>query len=132
MDGRDVEQPKAKAEVNLIRLVGAFNALVAGVSDGNGRGAAGAEAKLEWRKLEAYARRMRELLTDVRRGQTPPPPERLAGYERMLSAAAAAADNVRRKQDDLPGGATQVCANSARRCGGHALQRAPPPRARLA
>jgi hypothetical protein len=118
---------KAKAEVNLIRLAGAFNALVAGEGDGEGRGAAGAEAEPEWRKLEAYARRMRELLNEVRRSQSTPPPERLAEYERMLSAAAAAADAARRKQDDLPGGVTQVLAPAARLCGlAYVLRRAPP------
>ena len=118
---------KAKAEVNLIRLAGAFNALVAGEGDGEGRGAAGAEAEPEWRKLEAYARRMRELLNEVRRSQTTPPPERLAEYERILSAAAAAADAARRKQDDLPGGVAQVRAPAARLCGlAFVLRRAPP------
>ena len=118
---------KAKAEVNLIRLAGAFNALVAGEGDGEGRGAAGAEAEPEWRKLEAYARRMRELLIEVRRSQSTPPPDRLAEYERMLSAAAAAADAARRKQDDLPGGFTQVLSPAARLGGfAHVLRRAPP------
>jgi hypothetical protein len=108
--GRGGGKPaKAKAEVNLVRLAGAFNALVAGDGDGQGSGEAGeAAAAPEWRKLEAYARRMRELLTEVRRGDTPPPAERLAEYERMLSAAAAAADTARRKQDELPGGVAQV------------------------
>ena len=55
----------------------------------------------EWRKLEAYARRMRDLLVEVRRGDAPPPAERLAEYERMLAAAAAVADDARRKQDDV-------------------------------
>lgn len=90
---------KSKAEVNLLRLAGSFK------PGGNGSKATkedADEAAPEWRKLEAYARRMRELLGEVRRGDTPPPAEYLAEYERMLSTAAAAADDARRKQDDLP------------------------------
>ena len=55
-----------------------------------------------WRTLEAYARRMRELLAEVRRSDSPPPASLLGEYERMLAAAASAADAARRRQDELP------------------------------
>ena len=87
---------RSKAEVNLLRLAASFSC------DGRGdREAAVLDSEREWRKLEAYARRMRELLVEVRRGDALPPAERLAEYERMLAAAAAMADDARRKQDDV-------------------------------
>ena len=89
----DAVRSKSKAEVNLLRLAGAFNSDFADSSTG--------EVAPAWRKLEAYARRMRELLGEVRRGDTPPSSDYLAEYERMLSSAATAADDARRKQDDL-------------------------------
>ena len=89
-------QARSKAEVNLLRLAASF-----GCGSGSDREVAGVDSEREWRKLEAYARRMRELLVEVRRGDALPPAERLAEYERMLAAAAAMADDARRKQDDV-------------------------------
>jgi len=91
---------KTKAEVNLLRLAASFER--DGVAAREAGGGDGGEP--EWRKLEAYARRMRELLVEVRRGDAPPPAERLAEYEGMLAAAAAAADDARRKQDGSAAG----------------------------
>ena len=92
---------KSKAEVNFLRIyIYGWKAPSGSVQ--NKDKIADSDADPEWRKLEAYARRMRELLAEVRRGDTPPPAERIAEYESMLAAAAVAADDARRKQDTLP------------------------------
>jgi hypothetical protein len=121
------ERVKSKAEVNLLRLASSFNLTpgdVGGHAAEEGTAAHASEAEPEWRKLEAYARRMQDLLADVRRGNSPPPAELLAEYERMLATAAAAADAARRKQEeptvtasaDGRGRSDQVSLLRARKC----------------
>ena len=72
---------RSRAEVNLVRLARAC-------------GHTPDAPEPWWRTLEAYARRMRELLAEVRRSDSPPPVSLLGEYERMLAAAASAASDA--------------------------------------
>jgi hypothetical protein len=103
-----------RAEINFVRLALACEAQPDGDSaaaaDGDGVGGAS-----EWRRLEAYARRLRELLEDIRRGEQQPSKQQLVEYERMLSAVAARADLARRQTEEQ---AREVRERTAWRGGG--------------
>jgi len=86
-----------RAEINFVRLALACEAQPDGGSAAAGDGVGGAS---EWRRLEAYARRLRELLEDIRRGEQHPSKQQLVEYERMLSAVAARADLARRQTEE--------------------------------
>ena len=88
---------RSRAEVNLLRL-----ARACGHTPDAAERVRSDAPEPGWRTLEAYARRMRELLAEVRRSDSPPPVSLLGEYERMLAAAASAADAARRRQDELP------------------------------
>ncbi|KAJ1490025.1 membrane fusion protein Use1-domain-containing protein [Baffinella frigidus] len=89
----------SRAEINFVRLALSCEAQ----PDGDSAAAAGDDGvggASEWRRLEAYARRLRELLEDIRRGEQQPSKQQLVEYERMLSAVAARADLARRRTEE--------------------------------